>query len=103
MYCSFYLHNGVVFVPRMAKTEAGFPRPVMERHCGMKSLSTFERTATCWSISRDQNGYRICEWRRSERYRRAQEEANESQIKLPSDAKVEEVARRAAVFAMSST
>ena len=34
-------------------TRGNFPRPVMERHCGLKSLSACERTATCWSISQD--------------------------------------------------
>jgi hypothetical protein len=50
-------------------TRDAFPSPVMERHCGMKSLSAFERTARCWAISQDDGDFHIYEWRRSERYR----------------------------------
>src|ERR1035438_7530593 len=45
-------------------TRANFPRPIMERYCGMKSLSAFERTAASWSVSKDESGFRIYEWRR---------------------------------------
>jgi hypothetical protein len=83
-----------------APTRENFPRPVMERYCGLKSLSAFERTAACWAISQDHTGYRICEWRRSERYRGAREQATESQIQLPLRTKLEEVVRRAAEVAL---
>jgi len=35
--------NPVVPTP----TRDNFPRPLMERYCGLKSLSAFERTASC--------------------------------------------------------
>jgi len=89
--------NPVVPTP----TRANFPRPVMERYCGMKSLSAFERTASCWAISRERDEYKICEWRRSERYRGAREEASESRILLPLSTKLEDVVHRAAEFSMS--
>lgn len=82
-------------------TRQNFPRPVMERYCGLKSLSAFERTATCWSISRNEIAYRIYEWRRSERYRGAREEATDSEIRLPIDTPLRDVARRAAEVALS--
>jgi hypothetical protein len=143
MLCSFYLRKGSVFVPTMAKTEAGywlavepvevrkvpsvdvlkvillaviargnpvvptptrvdFPPPVMERYCGMKSLPAFERTATCWAVSRERGEYKICEWRRSERYRGAREEASETRILLPLSTTLEEVLHQAAEFALSA-
>jgi hypothetical protein len=91
--------NPVVPTP----TRQNFPRPVMERYCGLKSLSAFERTATCWSISGNGDAYRICEWRRSERYRGAREEADDSEILLPADTPIKDVARRAAEVAMAQT
>ncbi len=91
--------NPVVKTP----TRQNFPRPLMERYCGMKSLSAFERTATCWSISQDTAGYRISEWRRSKRYRGAREEAHDKQITLAANAPLEEVARRTAELAMFGT
>jgi len=83
-------------------TRANFPRQVMERHCGMKSLSAFERTSTCWSVSKDGSGFRINEWRRGERYRAGWEEAHEGEIRLPADAPLEEVTQRAAELALSN-
>ena len=78
-----------------------FPRPVMERYCGLKSLSAFERTAACWSISSEGDEYRICEWVRSSRYRGAREEVRDREIRLPSHVSLEEVVMRAAEVAMS--
>ena len=89
--------NPVVPTP----TRQNFPRPVMERYCGLKSLSAFERTATCWSISGDGIVYRIYEWRRSERYRGAWEEARETEVQLPAKTPLKDVARRAAELAMA--
>ena len=40
-----------------------FPRPVMERYCGLKSLSVFERSATCWAIAEYDYGFYITEWK----------------------------------------
>jgi hypothetical protein len=82
-------------------TRRNFPRPIMERYCGMKSLSVFKRTATYWSISQDEQGFRVYAWRRSERYRGAWEENQGGQIRLPVCTPLEEVARSAAEFAMS--
>jgi hypothetical protein len=82
-------------------TRQNFPRDVMERYCGLKSVSAFERTATCWSISNDGSEYRICEWVRSSRYRGAREEARDREIRLPIDVPLEEAVRRAAETAMS--
>ena len=59
--------RGNPFVP--TPTRQNSPPPVMERHCGLKSLSVFERMATCRSISGSGVAYRIYEWRRSGRYR----------------------------------
>jgi hypothetical protein len=91
--------NPVVPTP----TRQNFPRPVMERHCGLKSLSAFERTATCWSISGNEVAYRIYEWRRSERYRGAREEATDSEVRLPADTLLKDVARRAAEVALAQS
>jgi hypothetical protein len=146
IYCSFYLRNGVVFVPTMAKTLAGyylmfepvdvqpadsvdalhkillaamvrgnpivttpalpnFPRPVMERYCGMKSLSAFDRTAAYWSISQDADGFRIYEWQRSDRHRLGWgwEQIPESEIRLPASTTIEGATRRAAELALRTT
>lgn len=91
--------NPVVPTP----TRQNFPRPVMERHCDLKSLSAFERTATCWSISGNGIVYRIYEWRRSERYRGAREEARDSEVQLPAETPLKDVARRAAELALAQT
>lgn len=71
--------NPVVLTP----TRGNFPRPVMERYCGLKSLSAFERTATCWAISQDDGNFRIYEWRRSERCHGAREKADETEVRCP--------------------
>ena len=89
--------NPVVQTP----TRQNFPRNVMESYCGIKSLSAFERTATCWSISRNADSCRVYEWRRSARYRGAWEEARDQAIYLPADTPIEEVVQRAAELAMS--
>jgi hypothetical protein len=78
-----------------------FPRPVMERHCGLKSLSAFERAATLWAISGDSAEYRIYEWRRTQKHMRGREKAVETEVKLLPDAPVEYVALRAAELAMA--
>jgi hypothetical protein len=84
-------------------TPPNFPRPVMERYCGMKSLSAFERTATYWSISQNADGFRICEWQRSDRHRRgwAWEQIPESEIRLPANTTLEEVTLHAAELALA--
>jgi len=82
-------------------TRSNFPRPIMERYCGMKSLSTFERTATYWTISQNEHSFRVYQWRRSERYRGAWEENHDGEIRLPVGTPLEEVTRSAAEFAMS--
>jgi hypothetical protein len=89
--------NPVVPTP----TRQDFPRPAMERHCGLKSLSAFERTASWWSISQDVAGFRICEWRRSERYRGARDVGQHDEVKLPPETNLEEVVRIAAELAMT--
>ena len=92
------LARGNPTVPTPARRS--FPRPVMERCCGEKSLAAFERTATCWSVSRDACEYRIYEWRRSARYRGAREQDRESEIRLPVETPVVDVARLAAETAL---
>lgn len=72
----------------------------MERHCGLKSLSAFERTASCWAISQHDGYFHICEWRRSERSRGAREEVDEAEVVLPEGTPMETVAMRAAEIAM---
>jgi hypothetical protein len=47
--------RGNPFVP--TPTRQNSPPPVMERHCGLKSLSVFERIATCRSISGSRVAY----------------------------------------------
>ena len=73
----------------------------MERYCGLKSLSAFERTATCWAISQHDGDFHIYEWRRSERYRGAREKADETEVILPGNTPMEMVAMRAAEIAMA--
>ena len=90
--------NPVVPTP----TRQGFPAPVMKGYCGLKSLSAFERRATRWSISGDRVGYRIYEWRLSERYRGARE-APDSEVRLPADTPLKDVAHRAAERAMAQS
>lgn len=82
-------------------TRDDFPRPVMERYYGLKSLSAFERTASCWAISQDDSDFHIYEWRRSERYRGAREKAHETEVILPRDTPLETVVLRAAEIAMA--
>ena len=91
--------NPVVPTP----TRDNFPRPIMERYCGLKSLSAFERTASCWAISRHDGPYHIYEWRRSERYRGAREKADETEVILPGETPIETVAMRAAEIAMGES
>ena len=93
------IERGNPIVP--TPTRDNFPRPVMERYCGLKSLSAFERTASCWAISQDDSGFHIYEWRRSERYRGAMEKADETEVILPRDAPLEAVVLRAAEIAMA--
>ena len=88
--------NPVVSTP----TRDNFPRPVMERYCGLKSLSAFERTATHWAISQHDGQFHIYEWRRSER-QRGREKADETEVILPGDTPIETVALRAAEIAMA--
>ena len=90
--------NPVVPTP----TRGNFPRPVMERYCGLKSLSAFERTAICWAISQDDGDFRIYEWRRSERYRGARVKADETEVTLPRDTPIGSVTLRAAELAMAN-
>jgi hypothetical protein len=87
--------NPVVSKP----TRDNFPRPVMERYCGLKSLSAFERTATHWAISQHDGQFHIYEWRRSER-QRGREKADETEVILPGGTPIETVALRAAEIAM---
>jgi hypothetical protein len=89
--------NPVVRTP----TRDNFPRPIMERYCGLKSLSAFERTASCWAISQRDGKFHIYEWRRSERYRGTREKADETEVILPGDTLIESVAMRAAEIAMT--
>jgi hypothetical protein len=91
--------NPVVPTP----TRDNFPRPVMERYCGLKSLSAFERTASCWAISQHDGEFYVYEWRRSERYRGAREKADETEVSLPGGTPIDMVAMRAAEIAMTST
>jgi len=93
------LARGNPTVPTPARKS--FPRPVMERSCGEKSYAAFERTATCWSVSRDACEYRIYEWRRSARYSGAREQNRESEIRLPAETPVADVARLTAETALS--
>jgi hypothetical protein len=73
----------------------------MERYSGLKSLSAFERTASCWAISQRDGQFHIYEWRRSERYRGTREKADETEVILPGDTLIESVAMRAAEIAMT--
>jgi hypothetical protein len=82
-------------------TRDSCPRSVMECHCGLKSLSAFERTASCWAISQHDSDFHIYEWRRSERYRGAREKADETEVILPRNTPVEKVTMRAAEIAMA--
>jgi hypothetical protein len=88
--------NPVISTP----TRNSFPRPVMERYCGLKSLSAFERTAACWAIADHDGQFHIYEWRRSER-QRGREKADETEVILPGDMPIEMVALRAAEIAMA--
>ena len=74
----------------------------MERYCGLKSLSAFERTASCWAISQPDGEFCIYEWRRSERYRGAREKADETEVRLPGDTPIDTVAMQAAEIAMTA-
>jgi hypothetical protein len=106
MLWQLYIRNGMVYVPTVAKTEAGFymdidpvravpatepdtlraaiieaisngnpvvptptraafPKPVILRHAGVKSWSTFEKSATYWEILETDGGYRIGPGKRS--------------------------------------
>src|SRR5215472_17302051 len=47
--------NPVVRTP----TRQNFPPPVMQRYCGMKSFSAFERTAALWAISTRNDSWAI--------------------------------------------
>lgn len=94
------INRGNPIVPTPARHN--FPRPIMERYCGLKSLSAFERTASCWAISEHDGRFQIYEWRRSERYRGARERADETEVILPGDTPIETVTMRAAEIAMSS-
>jgi hypothetical protein len=89
--------NPVVPTP----TRDNFPRSIMERYCGLKSISAFERTASCWAISERDGAFHIYEWRRSERYRGAREKADDTEVILPGDTPIETVTTRAAAIAMS--
>jgi hypothetical protein len=84
--------NPVVKTP----TRENFPRPVMEQHCGMKSLSAFERTANLWAIGIRDDAYVFYPWRRSTRYRGAWEEDHDQRTTLSLSTPLEEVARHAA-------
>jgi len=84
--------NPVVKTP----TRQNFPPPVMQRYCGMKSFSAFERTAALWAITTRDDSWAIYPWRRSERYRGAWEEDHEHLTFLPSYTPLEDVARQAA-------
>jgi hypothetical protein len=84
--------NPVVKTP----TRQNFPPPVMQRYCGMKSFSAFERTAALWAISTRNDSWAIYPWRRSERYRGAWEEDDEHLTFLPSSTPLEDVALHAA-------
>ncbi len=94
------INRGNPIVPTPIR--GNFPRPIMERYCGLKSLSAFERTASCWAISEYDGLFHIYEWRRSERYRGAREKADETEVTLPGDTPLESVTMRAAEIAMSS-
>ncbi len=84
--------NPIVKTP----TRQSFPPPVMQRHCGMKSFSAFERTAALWAISVREDSYAIYSWRRSDRYRGAWEEDHEQLTRLPLSTPLEDVAHQAA-------
>jgi hypothetical protein len=90
--------NPVVPTP----TRDNFPRPIMERYCGLRSLSAFERTASCWAISQEQGDFHIYEWQRSDRYRGAREKADETEVILPRGTPIDTVTMRAAEMAMAS-
>jgi hypothetical protein len=87
--------------PVPTPTRDNFPRPLMERYCGLKSVSAFARTARCWAISRHDGEFHIYEWRRSERYRGTREKADETEVILPGDTPIEIVAMQAAEIAMT--
>lgn len=89
--------NPIVKTP----TRQTFPAPVMQRYCGMKSLSAFERSAALWAISQRDGSYVICPWHRSTRYRGAWEEDYEQRTTLPLTTPLEKVALRAAERAFS--
>jgi hypothetical protein len=84
--------NPVVKTP----SRQNFPPPVMQRYCGMKSFSAFERTAALWAISVRDESYVIYPWRRSTQYRGAWEENHEHRTVLPLTTPLEDVARQAA-------
>ena len=90
--------NPVVPTP----TRKDFPRPVMERYCGLKSLAAFERAAGCWAISEHDGRFHIYEWRRSERYRGAREKADDTEVMLPGETPIATVTKRAAEIALST-
>jgi hypothetical protein len=90
--------NPVVKTP----TRQNFPPPVMQRHCGMKSFSAFERTAALWAISGRDDSYVIYPWRRSTQHRGAWEEDYQNRTALPLTTPLEEVARHAAERAFNS-
>ena len=84
--------NPVVKTP----TRQNFPPPVMQRYCGMKSLSAFERSAALWAISLRDDSYVIYPWRRSTQHRGAWEEDYDQRTTLPLTTPLEEVALSAA-------
>jgi len=91
--------NPVIKTP----TRKNFPPPVMQRYCGMKSFSAFERTAALWAIWQRDGSYVICPCRRSVRYRGTWEEDAEERTLLPLSIPFEEVVRKAAERAFNET
>ena len=77
-------------------TRQNFPPPVVQRYCGMKSFSAFERTAQLWAISARNDSYAIYPWLRSNRYKGAWEEDHARATRVPLSTSLEDVARRAA-------
>lgn len=84
-----------------APTRANFPPGRNEEVLRGQVAFCVRANRGCWSVSKRPEGYRICQWVRSERYRGAGEEDRENEIRLPADTPIEEVARRAATVAMS--
>ena len=89
--------NPVVQTP----TRQDCPPPVMQRYCGMKSFSAFERTAALWAISVNVDSYVIYPWRRSSDHRGAWEEDDGRRTMLPSTTPIHDVARVAAERAIN--